>query len=158
KGMELHLVKEDAPGKGGKKGKPNPRAKGERGEPVHGVERVVLLSTVEMHLYPDANSGFLVNAKGDRPAKAEPAAGPKGKGEESKGERSHVVIRTAGPFHYDLVKDLARFDGPPGSGADGEHVHVLRSPFKDTNEQGDLVDQLLCDHLELQFRRKANAP
>ena len=69
-----------------------------------------------------------------------------------------MVIKTAGPFHYDLTKELATFDIPPIDPANppstAEQVLVSR-----VHKGGDgrKYDQLVGDHLELQFRKKTDA-
>ncbi|MCI0456080.1 MAG: hypothetical protein L0Z62_03750 [Gemmataceae bacterium] len=153
KGLELYLVKQEPDGKGGKKPRPATRTKG---DPVGGVERVVLLSSVEMHLYPESG-GFPSPGKDSKPAPAPkaPDKGPK----ESALSKSHVVIRTQGRFVYDVTRDLATFESPPDGGKTPEQVVVLREAVRDKTSPKDpqkdgLLDQLLCDHLELQFRRK----
>ncbi|HYT93362.1 MAG TPA: hypothetical protein VEL76_31890 [Gemmataceae bacterium] len=182
KAMELFLSRDDIEPKNAKKSaKP-------KNDQRHGVERIVLLSTVEMHLYPDANSGFMVGPKTDKGGKPRNGAATQDAGKGNKPpERSHVVIRTPGPFHYDMISDLARFDSPaPGMPNAGDPVHVVRVALEDQPAQGGPLlpfphcylihaihealrdrtkdgqqDQLMCDHLELQFRRKngpANAP
>src|SRR5262249_366516 len=75
-------------------------------------------------------------------------------------EKSEVHIKTEGPFTYDVAKDFAQFDIPPQSKAQSktipENVIVRRfSKFPKTpNDPSPLTDEVVCDHLELQFRRK----
>jgi hypothetical protein len=144
KGMEIKLADATAPNRP----KVAAKAKG-KGDSVSGVELLKLKSNVDMHLYVDATSGFLAGP-GD-PAKAKPAPA---RGEP---EKSHVVIHTAGPFHYDLQQELAWFDSPPPGGANvpgsPEQVHAER---EHKVGDGKKYDQLVCDHLELQFRKKTN--
>ena len=151
KGMDLFLTTE--------KGQASSPAAARRGkvEGISGVERIVLLSTVRMDLFVDARSGFLA------PSKSAPTSGgttpPKGRGAESGGsaapsgqpEKAKVVITTMGQFTYDVAKDHARFDIPVNPGAYPETVEVKR-----LHEQGKL-DQLLCDHLDIQMQRKPSA-
>src|SRR6202035_4009974 len=51
-GLELYLAKESSPGKSDK-------SKRSKSDAVSGVDRIVLRSSVHMHLTVDANSGFL---------------------------------------------------------------------------------------------------
>lgn len=155
KGLELYMAKDDPLGKSGKRAKP---AVPKKNDNIGGVEQVVLLSSVEMHLYPEAG-GFPGATKDDRPTPPAAKDGADSKGK--KNERSHVVIRTQGRFVYDVTKDLATFDSPTVGGATApEHVLVLREALHDAKhpgadpERAGQLDQLLCDHLELQFRRK----
>src|SRR5262249_26460567 len=102
-----------------------------------------------------------------------PASGPPPKGQESgvrsqesgkkdgaqpakPPEKAHLIVTTHGPFIYDLTRDFAQFDIPapdPGRGpALPEQVVVQR--LHDAENQ---LDQLLCEHHELQFRKKEAA-
>ncbi len=152
KGLEMFLVRDEPEPKApAKPDKPKAKAKG--GEGISGVERIVLFTNVEMHLYPeDNNTGFPGSGKDSRkPAAKDPA----------RQERQHVVIRTNGPFNYDVVKDVAVFETPPGSRGGHEQVHVMREIMRDKDEKGAKADkaakegeydQMLCDRLTLQFR------
>ncbi|MCI0641882.1 MAG: hypothetical protein L0Y72_11190 [Gemmataceae bacterium] len=141
KGMEIKMAENTGPNK---KRSPKPKTTDpQTGEALSGVEMLKLKSHVDMHLFVDARSGFLAGGdfgkKSDKPAAA---------------DKSHVVIKTNGSFHYDLTKELAWFDSPPpqeAALASPEQVLVSRQ-----HKAGDaiLFDQLLCDHLKLQFRRK----
>jgi hypothetical protein len=151
KGLEMFLTREEPAAKGaGAKAKPKPK-----GDAIGGVDEVVLLANVEMHLYPEeTNSGFPSGGKDTR----KPAAGAKAGKKDSKQERSHVVIRTPGQFHYDVPKDLAIFETPK-NGAD-DKVDVTREIIRNKQEKrvkGEDFDHLLCSRLVLQFRRKAPA-
>ncbi len=154
KGLELQLTK-DATKESHKKG-----------ESVGDVEYLILKSHVEMHLYIDARNGFLIGAQ-DPPAKPDmakpdtakpdmdrPGAPPPG---AAPAEKSHVIVRTRGPMHYDLPKEQAQFDIPaPGPGSDPaptDQVLVMRE--HKVGPKDVMVDQLTCDSLKLQFRRKA---
>ncbi len=139
KGMELQLAEESGPNRPKTtkvKGKENASS---------ALEMIVLKNNVDMSMYLDANAGF----------PAGPGEGSKEKAPLAKGElpeKSHVVIKTNGPFHYDLKKDLAWFDSPPPSGTGGaEQVLVIR---EHKAADGKKYDQLLCNHLELQLRKK----
>lgn len=120
---------------------------------VNGVERITLRADVDMHLYVDAKTGFLGASKppvekkatpGDPKAETPAAAAPPPK--------ALITIRTQGPFNYDLNTDRARFDISQHPGPHPNFVTVTRQ-----NEPRGPCDQLVCEHLELQFRRK-NAP
>src|SRR5205085_11845233 len=119
-------------------------------ETVTGVEMVYLKSDVEMHLYVEATTGFLAG-----PAEAGKLKAAAGKGDLP--EKSHVVVKTTGPFHYDVPKELAWFDSPPagksGASAGLDQVLVSRE-----HKAAKKFDQLWCEHLELQFRKKTDAP
>ena len=101
KGMELKLTEGSSPNRPAAVA-PTPKGKEDK---VSGVEMLILKNNVDMHLYLDSNSGFL----------SSPADADKDKQAASRGEvpeKSHVIIKTGGPFHYDLVKELAWFDSP----------------------------------------------
>src|SRR5437016_6314938 len=101
-----------------------------------------------MHLYVEANDGFLGNDDAARPPPAPGAVKP------APLEKSHVFIQTNGPFAYDPNKDFAVFDIPkvPPSGAPPgtpqQQVLVSR------RNPGEKFDQLVCHRLDLQFRKK----
>jgi len=137
KGMELHMAREGSPGKAKAKGK---------GENVNGVESLKLHSDVNMSLWMDARSGFMGDAQ---PAEKKPA--PPTPGEVA--EKAHVVIQTNGPFHYDLTEEKAHFQSPKQDavGSPWEYVLVTR---EHKVGPGKAHDQLKCDDLYLQFRRK----
>ena len=65
------------------------------------------------------SSGFLAGP--GEAAKAKPAVAA---GELP--EKSHVIVKTDGPFQYDLPKERARFDSPP-AGAPSSPDQVLVS-------------------------------
>ena len=141
KGMELQLSEETNPNR-----PKNHETQAKReADAVSGVKMLLLKCAVEMHLYLDAQSGFLATADKPAPAADEPA------------EKSHVTITTAGPFHYDLTRERAWFDvptvDPAHPSASAEQVLVSRE-----HKVGDgrKYDQLVGDHLELQFRKKAD--
>ncbi len=142
KGMEIKLAENTGPNK--KRSSKPKTTDPETGEALSGVETLLLKSHVDMHLFIDARAGFLAGGdfgnKVDQPGPA---------------DKSHVVIKTNGSFRYDLTKELAWFESPPlqeAAPASPEQVLVSRQ-----HKAGDaiLFDQLLCDHLKLQFRRKA---
>jgi len=143
RGMELQLAKENAAtrGKGG--------AAAKKGDGVTGVEYLLLKSNVEMHLYMDGKTGFLV---GGPEAAAKAAPSPKA-GEP--GEKAHIMVQTAGSMFYDLTKEKeqAQFDAPPGAaGGPGEPVRVTREHRLGPDDRK--FDQLTCDSLLLTFRKK----
>jgi hypothetical protein len=147
KGMELHL----SPDSGPNKPKAAKAAAKPKDDNPSNIELLVLRSNVIMHLYVDANDGFLGEqqaAEAPRPAPAEKKEPP---------PKSHVFIKTNGPFTYIPPKELAWFDCPPSPGggilpAAPEQVLVSREhPEKK-------FDQMLCDHLKLWFRKKAPTP
>jgi hypothetical protein len=137
-GMDLYLATDSAPVQG------QPGRKRARSDKVSGVERVVLRSDVEMHLYSDSSSGFMNSGK-TPPA---PKPGEKSKPVETP-KKAHIVIKTLGPFRYDATKDFAEFDiSSKPSPYFPNRVTVTRQidPSK--------LDELDCDRLELQFHKK----
>jgi len=141
KGMDLQLAKESVSGK-------RPQS-ANKGESVHGVEMLTLKANVEMHFYVDGKAGFLGGAD---PSKA------KATGTEKTPvlDRAHLVIKTPGKFQYDMARELAWFDSPEPNPkappAAPEEITVLR---KHKSAGGEKIDQLVCDHLELQLKRKS---
>jgi hypothetical protein len=143
-GMELHLSPDSSPNKPRTAKAPT---KG-KGEGVSNVELIVLRQSVQMHLFIDSNDGFLGR---DEPA---PEAKPVAKKDGPPPPKSHVFIQTQGPFTYDLTKELAWFDCPPvhkGGVLPAAPQRVSVSRMHPERK----FDQLDCDHLKLQFRRKA---
>ena len=155
RGMDMYLASEANPNK--------PKPAGAQGKPKNdaasNVKLLVLKSDVEMHLCVDNNDGFL-GAEGPAatpPIGAKDAAGPK-----KPPDKAQVFISTRGTFTYDVPEDLAKFDGPPihkGGAALGRlgQVHVSRLHPGARFDQRKL-DQLLCDHLELRFRKRIGPP
>jgi lipopolysaccharide export system protein LptA len=142
-GLDVHLAPSGQPGGRGKPDKP----KSDGGS----VERIVLLADVDMHLFNEPGSGFpsLGAAPPKPPATGRPKAAPP--------PRDHIHITTAGPFNYDLTRNLGRFDIPEReSQLAPEWVTVVRNPKSDYDEKKE--DRLQCQHLELQFRRKPAEP
>jgi hypothetical protein len=161
KGLELHLTPDSGPNKS-----KVAAAKGKKNEPISNIELLILRANVRMDLYVDADDGFLGSAEVDgKPAPPLPPPDAevakialKGAPAKKPAEKSHVVITTPGPFTYDLPKELAWFDslpvgvgGPPPTGP--EQVMVSRRHPSEGQ-----TDQLVCDHLKLQFRKKALTP
>jgi hypothetical protein len=157
RGMEMTLAKDPSADKAKAGAGAAPKPKGENTGPV---DLLVLRSDVVMHLWVDQDSGFLGNPSSTekKPAPDIVAKPP--------AEKSQVVIKTNGPFTYDLTKELAWFDSPPVNATAQPlaptDVHVLRvhkaANAKDQHLDPLLkdvrLDQLVCDHLELKFRRK----
>lgn len=124
-----------------------------RGESISGVERIYLRSDVEMILYSDPREGFM--ATGAKPPAQVNAATAKPARTESP-EKSQINIKTAGPFTYDVQKDFAVFEVPAKANQHvPQPVMVRRIPQPKTNPH--VSDQLDCERLELQFRRKKPA-
>jgi lipopolysaccharide export system protein LptA len=161
-GMDVFLTSEDDTPRQGA-----PAARKAKGESVSGVKEVHLRSTVAMYLWVDGRSGFL----GANPADVKPtppgdgkrievivpssASGPLKKPAQQvpEPEKAKVVIQTDGPFHYDVLADHATFDIPTKQGLFPNTVTATRTLEQDRQKKS---DQLQCDHLELQFRRKSN--
>lgn len=144
-GLDVYLTDNvQGGGPAGKGAPPKPKADGTGGA----VERIVLRSNVDMHLYNDAGGGFL--GLGAGPAKPAAPAPPK----PAPRPKDHIWITTAGPFVYDLARNHGRFDVPEKpSQLAAERVTVYRNP-NDNRREADREDKLDCEHLELQFRRK----
>jgi hypothetical protein len=146
KGMEMYLTKESQP-----PAKTASKHKGKKNDTATGVEKLILLSQVNMQLFVDSRSGFLGNGDG---GKKPTAVAPK---EPKEPETSHLIITTPGPFTYDVPKDLAWFDSPKAGARETFRDQVLvqrehKSPDGDSKKS--MFDEVKCDHLELQFRRK----
>jgi lipopolysaccharide export system protein LptA len=164
-GMDLFLTVDDPPKPGQEPAPPalgtpvarDPAAKKaqaqakRKGPSVSGVERVLLRQDVVMYLYVDSNSGFLSGARDADAAKkkeADPAAG-----QEPAPQKSKVVIKTQGPFVYDVARYHAQFDVSDHPSPYPNRVAVTRV------HELDKSDELDCERLELQFRpREAEGP
>jgi lipopolysaccharide export system protein LptA len=83
-------------------------------------------------------------AEGGDKAAAPAAAG----GADADANKAHVVIKTQGPFLFDVPKSYARFDIAQAPGDWENFVTVIRS------HDLERYDQLNCEHLELQFHPK----
>lgn len=139
KGMELQLAKDATP-------RPRKDAP-KKGEALQGVETLTLKANVEMHFYVDSAQGLL-GGMGET-KKVEP------KDPKETPERAHLVVSTAGRFHYDLNRELATFDSPDGALKDAAMVQEQVVLVREHKVEGKAkYDELKCDHLELQFRRK----
>jgi lipopolysaccharide export system protein LptA len=146
-GLELYLSADPKPGT-----QPNAPRKSKLDGPS-GLDKIVLRKDVDMNLWVDSQSGFL--GSGKNPA-AKPKAGsdkplaaqaqPPG-AEAVPPDKAKVVIRTQGPFVFDMRTNHATFDISQEAGLRNV-VTVDR-----LNEAIGEVDNLQCDRLELQFHR-----
>ncbi len=131
---------------------PPPKARGQSG--ISGAERVVLRSAVHMTLYVDSTSDFLGGGQEKNDPKPPPTA--KAPQPPPPAKKAMVTIETEGPFCYNIPEDRARFDVPVL-----DALHPLTRPpqvvvtrhFDDKDPAGP-SDQLICDHLELQFHHR----
>jgi hypothetical protein len=122
-----------------------------RSEGPHGVDWVRLNSNVEMNLWTEGGFGLGSSSKppakkpaevqGPATAQATPAA------KDDPAKKSKVIVRTQGPFFYDLRTNHATFDRLQNQRAN--YVTVDR-----VNELEGKQDALACEHLDLQFRRR----
>jgi hypothetical protein len=140
-GMDVYLAQEPPPTPG------KTPAKKSKTPTVSGVERIRLRNDVDMHLWVDSHSGFLGSSK-----TAAPTAPPAAEKPAATPEKVLVIIRTPGPFNYYLQTDHAQFDISEQRIPRPNNVEVRRRYPGDGG-----YDQLYCDHLELQFHRKAPA-
>jgi hypothetical protein len=144
-GMDVDLLAETRTQPG------RPAAPKGKQDSITGVKHMLLRSGVDMHLYVDSRTGFLAA----QPEK--PVAKPAKEGDNPAEEKSHLIIKTQGPFAYDMITDVARFDIPtPHPDTDSkfpEHVEVTRC-----HDSLGKLDQLICEHLEIHFRRKGKDP
>jgi lipopolysaccharide export system protein LptA len=159
-GMEIDLVSETPQGPG------QARVRRQQFDHITGVNRIQIKSAVDMRLYVDARSGFLNSGKpdqapptgGDRVHPSGGKAGRTGTQAVTPAQKAQLIIKTPGPFDYDLRREFARFDVPPPRPGQAmrlpECVNVVRV-HKEPGQQGRKLDQIDCEHLELQFRKKA---
>ncbi len=150
KGMEMLLLAEAPPPRPG-----GPR-KNDRAT-VTGVKWVTLGSNVDMKLYIDGQSSFMVSAPAAPQAKPAGNAAPPA-------QKSELHITTPGHFRFDLFKDhdLAQFDvRPAGPVAASAPAGPARQPqqieVKRTNLETNVTDHLVCDHLTLRLVRREAA-
>jgi hypothetical protein len=167
KGADVYLTV-DAPKEG-----PNvPSAAKRKTDTITGVERLGLRSDVDMSLSVDARSGFMGGAPEPTAGKAEarprsdaaaakpdPRAtkAPENKQASSSTDaqkalppqKARVFIQTQGPFDYDMRTDFAVFEISKNPNPSPNNVVVRR-----VNEAEGKLEQLVCDRLEIQFRRK----
>jgi len=151
KGLEVDLLTEqpNAP--------QSPARKKKQSEQVSGVKEITLHSSVTMNLFADNKSGFLGGTGPEKPKEKKPI-------DPKKPDRMSIIIQSHGPFRYDVVKDFARFDIPTPDPANPnrfpEQVTVSRvvvdpkATRGQVGEQPKKLDQLICEHLELQFKRR----
>jgi hypothetical protein len=153
KGMEMLLAKEANPNR------PKPKDSPPAGHnDSNTVEKIILHSDVQMDFYTDGGAGFL----GGPPNKK--SSPPIDAGEQKPASKAHIGIRTGGMFVYDLIKEFAWFERPASKeGNTGKpaaddlapnQIHVERRQIVDGKARADQLDQLICDRLELQFRKK----
>jgi hypothetical protein len=154
KGMEMLLAKDANPSR------PKPQEPAAKGHSdSNNVEKIILHSDVEMDFWTDGGSGFL----GGPPNKKNPPPVSDARGDEKPAPKAHIRIHTGGMFLYDLTKEFAWFERPPVNDSKSgrpaadplapNQVHVERRQTVDGKAK---FDQLICDRLELQFRKKAN--
>ncbi len=151
KGIEIHFNKnvslnKAAPANPPVASVPN-AAEPKKSDAANHVELLVLRSNVDMHLYVDVGESFLGNPTEGPDAKKD------AKANKRTGEKSHVLIKTQGSLYYDIPKDLAWFESPPNQDHSNTPDHVLVSRENRINGTKKF-DQLLCDHLKIQFRKK----
>ena len=159
-GMDLYLaVNHDEPKPGDKTPPKKPK-----NETISGVERIVLRSAVHMVLFVDPRTGFMAGPSDE--ARAQPLssthvgeAGSASPEQSAPADKAKVDITTQGPFHYDVAKDLAQFDLPAPTKKTLSPPQILvmrgRLPPGSTGPEYQWDDQMVCDHLELQFHRRA---
>jgi hypothetical protein len=127
-----------------------------------GIDKITLKSTVEMHLYPDSNSGFLGSSQKPTGAavsvqdgQMESVAVELKPGKKKEPEKAHVYIKTGGQFIYDVQRDVAVFESGKPNQVYPDRVCVVREPIRPHIDDKDKsYDQLDCDHLTLKFARK----
>lgn len=160
-GMDVELATEPPPAAPREERKPAPQS-------VSGVKKVTLNSAVDMYLWVDANSGFLNSDNASAPRSPTGKDAPKSKVSQASQPpaaartptpnapnappaKSKVVINTAGPFVYDALSERAIFDIlASGQRSSSPNNVVVTRKHEEEGKQ----DQLICDHLEIQFRRK----
>ncbi|MBI1833011.1 MAG: hypothetical protein HYR84_16345, partial [Planctomycetes bacterium] len=145
-GLKMFLSKDSSPNRT-KSTRPTAKSDG------NAVERIQLLGDVDMRFWVDPGAGFL----GGTPHAKKTLVLPPAK--DTPREKAQIHIRTAGPFVYDLVREAAWFESPPPRDSKqprgGDQVSVERIQ---KSNGGETIDQLTCDRLDLQFRRKLNGP
>lgn len=148
RGMDLYLAKATNPSRP----RPSAKAAPKPGSETGNIEKIALRSDVDMKFWSDPRSGFL----GGTPDAGKPP--PNGK--RTPLEKELIHVHTGGPFVYDLTKEIAWFESPPARESkagkspdpfapDQVHVHRVQKI-----NGGEKFDQLTCDRLDLQFRRK----
>src|SRR5262249_27360870 len=119
-------------------------------------EKIRLRADVEMNLWVDARSGFLMAGSGTAEKKPAESVRPQANDakETAPPEKAKVLIITQGPFTYDLRTDHAVFETAHNTRPRPNFVTVDR-----VHQSDGKVDHLQCEQLELQFHRQsANAP
>jgi lipopolysaccharide export system protein LptA len=168
-GMEVYLVPHETNKPGSAPAQPPAK---ERSESGGSVERIVLLSEVDMHLYTEGGDGlFSASSPKPQPKTAAPSAADSPTKDlsafvalalqfrpisaaacipyYSPNPRDHIHIQTAGRFEHNMIRNLATFDIPAEAKPDHyEEVLVERNPERSKK------DRIHCEHLTLQFRRK----
>jgi lipopolysaccharide export system protein LptA len=145
-GLDLYLTNDPKPGSSNQS---NPHKS--KSDTPSGVERIRLRHDVEMNLWVDAHSGFLMAGKtgGDKPPSQMPSADDAAK-PPAQDEKAKVQIITRGPFTYDMRTDHAIFEMLYDNSPRPNYVTVDR-----VRESDGKVDHLQCDQLDLQFHRNA---
>jgi hypothetical protein len=178
RGLDMYLPKDSGPNRS-RSVRTDP---GKQNSDNGNVEKIHLHFDVDMRFWVDGSSGFLggtpnvkkpapgttatppqtfANQPDDPPAVGMPASRQDPK--QPVPEKAQIHVHTRGPFVYDLTKEIAWFESLPpregdevkGASADfaPDQVHVER--IQKVNG-GEKVDQLTCDRLDLQFRRRTN--
>ena len=112
---------------------------------VSGVERIELERNVVMNLWSESRNMFGPDSTKNPPPKRAVDAPP--------AEKVLIQVHSNGPFYYDLHKDFAHFEVPPPSDpAIQDYVKVTR------RSKGRQEDTLNSDFLDIQFRRRKEAP
>jgi hypothetical protein len=166
-GMDLYLIQEQTP-PSTKVAKSHGSSKKKEARTVNGVDRVILRSDVTMHFDVDPHSGFLSDGSTTKPEKKSASAPEKHTDSTDKKavtKPSHVVVTTGGPFTYLVEKDFAVFESAKPKTGDkpaakpgfpGAHiVKIVRTVYGPDDRE--YHDELTCDRLELQFRKRADA-
>jgi hypothetical protein len=150
-GMDLYLTQDSHPTAPGQQA---PRK--QRTESISGVERIHLRADVEMILYTDPREGFMATTSKPPPVPSTAKANATTGKPVSVADKTKIIIKTPGPFDYDLNKDFAIFEVPSRPSLHLPQpvtVQRIAQPLANPNS----ADQLDCERLELQFRRKKPA-
>jgi lipopolysaccharide export system protein LptA len=145
-GMDIQLTADSKPASSAPGTPPKHKSDG-----PSGADWIKLRRDVEMDLWADSRFGLSGTSK-SAPGKPAAAAGRPGATpppQPNQADRSKVVIKTQGPFVYDLRTDRATFDMLHNQ-PDDNFVTVDR-----INELEGKLDYLACERLEIQFRRKS---
>jgi hypothetical protein len=159
-GMDLYLaVNHDEPKPGDKTPPKKPK-----NETISGVERIVLRSWVHMVLFSDPRTGFM--AGNSEEARSQPPSSNRvgdssstSSDQPAVADKAKIDITTQGPFHYDVASDFAQFDIPLPTKEVPSPPQILvmrgRLPLDNSDTEYQADDQMVCDHLDLQFHRRA---